>query len=435
VKLFCLLALLSFPVWAQLKIEQKIEKDLPAMEDPQIRRNLLFAGALKSLGHFSSELGMNVDEFQKKLSEKFINHFDAFKLAKLEEKFGKNHQTSLTPEEKQKFLASLEVYRDQELINFTHVENLIQSYTFKTLKQDEKTPGRWMADIELTMDKVKLDRFIKRITSDVKKPYSKIWLIPSFNLQNASWTDLGLERESLFTNPIAQSWEKWIGENLSPEVEDVGLCLRECLAFYQTWENRDSSASLGSAQSEYAHGVFLRLSVDLRRVSYKESSQESLFEFSGRSVLTDIPSKRQIKAVELSTEKKQWRGIDLKATSSALANAIYRSGLSPLGTAMKGLEQEKRLDRVDRLVIKGYKSMSDVLALVKLLEGKGAQLGLKTKIDGFNQNQAELLCFYQGEEKSFTDVLSSLHELKSAHSYKLVSEHTGVHHVLRLVND
>ena len=430
-----LLVLLSLPAWAQLKIEQKIEKDLPSMEEPQVRRNLLFAAALKSLGQFSTELGMNVDEFQKKLSEKFIKHFDGFKLAKLEENFGKNHQTILTAEEREKFLASLEVYRDQELINFTHVENLIQSYTFKTLKQDEKSAGRWVAELDLTLDRVKLDRFIKRITSDVKRPYSKIWILTSFNLQNATWSGLGLERESLFVNPIAESWEKWASENLPQEVEDVGLCSRDCLAFYKSWEGRESSAALGSAQSEYAQGTFLRLSIDVKRTSYTEPSQESVFEFAGRSVLTDIPSKRQIKAAELPVERKQWRGIDLKSTSTALANAIYRAGLQPLGVTLKALEQEKRLDRVERLVIKGQKSMADVLALVKLLEGRGSSLGLKTKIDVFSQTQAELLCFYQGEEKSFTDVLSSLHELKSAHSYKLVSEHTGVHHVLRLVND
>ena len=68
-----------------------------------------------------------------------------------------------------------------------------------------------------------------------------------------------------------------------------------------------------------------------------------------------------------------------------------------------------------------------------MLRKEGSKLNFEVQIDLFDQKETQLLCFYQGEEKSFTDLLSQVKELKSSQSYRLVNEFTGIHHVLKLV--
>jgi hypothetical protein len=112
---------------------------------------------------------------------------------------------------------------------------------------------------------------------------------------------------------------------------------------------------------------------------------------------------------------------------------MYASPLAAFNKAVKKLQESSRLNRLSRLVISGHKHLGDVSDLMKLLKKEGQNLGLELQWDLFTQKEAQLLCFYQGEEKSFTDLLSRIKELKSSHSYNVVNEFTGVRHVLKLI--
>jgi hypothetical protein len=90
---------------------------------------------------------------------------------------------------------------------------------------------------------------------------------------------------------------------------------------------------------------------------------------------------------------------------------------------------------VRRLVIKGHQRLGDVIQLTEMLKKMGERIHLELRLDFFGLEEAHLLCFYQGEEKSFTDVLSQLKELKSSHRYKLLNDSTGVHHLIRFVTE
>lgn len=60
---------------------------------------------------------------------------------------------------------------------------------------------------------------------------------------------------------------------------------------------------------------------------------------------------------------------------------------------------------------------------------------MEVHLESFQQDQAKLLCFYQGEAKVFSDLLSQLKELKSSNSYVLVSELTGPFPVVKLLTE
>lgn len=53
-------------------------------------------------------------------------------------------------------------------------------------------------------------------------------------------------------------------------------------------------------------------------------------------------------------------------------------------------------------------------------------MGIKASLESFQKDEARLLCFFQGEAKVFSDLLSQLKELKSSHSFVLSSDLTGL---------
>lgn len=99
------------------------------------------------------------------------------------------------------------------------------------------------------------------------------------------------------------------------------------------------------------------------------------------------------------------------------------------------MEQKSGFNRVSKLVLKGYKHLGDVLQLNELLKTRGTSLGLEIVLQTFSKDESNLLCFYQGEEKSFTHILSGIKEVKLTHGYTLVNEFTGIHHVIKFVTE
>ncbi len=395
---------------------------------PSQKRTDLFQAGTLAVEHFSQELGYSYADFKKRLDEKFAVHFQEFQKRKLQEKFG-NGVASLDEETKKKFLTDLDATKEEEFQKYSRILDAIQSYQVTTITKEDGPKSV----IDVTLDRQKLNRLLKRIISDERKPYSTLWIITELTPSQFDWKDLGLEREDNMANPLSQSWLKWVSENLPESVEEVAICQNACRNFYEEWEQK-SADQLTVVDNEYKHGIWLKVSLNVRRTQFNPSLNESFFEWDGKAVVLDVDTKRSLVGFNLPPEKKDWRDLDQKALNSALVSRLYRSPLPYFKDLESGLKKGQ-LNRVTRLIIRGHKNISDVMALIDLMKARGSSLGLDVKLDKIRPHEAEVLCYYQGEENSFGDLLSKLKELKSSTSYQLVNEFTGVQHVLKLVSE
>lgn len=432
--------LIVFVMWgslahAQLSSVQKSSKEFEAQNASQAKTVMLYESTLKAMQQFAPELGVQFADFQAQLNKKFESYFEDLKEQKLVAAYGKNYKTTLDKESQEKFLAGLNEKRDDEFRKFSRVGELVQSYSFKTIEQSNQNPKIWNAEVQLTLDKVKLDRLFRRIISEEKKQFDKIFILGELDISRFEWKDLGLEKESSFTGVLNDTWDRWFNENLSPNVGEVQICGIECRDFIRDWEQTPIEKVEGKLDPYYKDSVLVHVSMDVKRTSFHESLKESSFEWEGRVVLLDINTKRVLASYVLPLEKRDLRNMDLKAQNSALASSLYRTPLSAFLQLKKKLTDAQKLNRVSRLVIQGHRHLGDVVALMELLKTRGSLLGLDLKLDYFKSNEAELLCFYQGEEKSFSDLLSRVKELKSSQSYVLVNEFTGINHVIKLVTE
>jgi hypothetical protein len=428
VKFILFLILLSASIsWAQIETEKSVTSAVTTEKADEAKPFLLHNAVLEAIKQVSTELNIDYKLLNEKLTEKFKAYFEAYKGRKFSEKFGKN--TELTDEQKKTFLDGLESHKEVEFVQFAKLSTLADTFAFKSIA---KEPEGWKATVVMNLNRAKVERLYHRLTSNETKVYSKLTILPEINLIGINWAELGIDKSSTFTNVLMESWNKWLTSNQPSNVDEIINCSGDCLIEYARWQQVPQEERM--QVSEFSlNSLWLRISFNLRKLQYIQDINEWEFEWDGSVVLIDANTKKIISSYTMSPETKSWRGLDQKALNSAIASSLYRSPIDPLTRVVKKVQETPRLSRLSRLSIQGHKHLGDVLILMDLLRKEGSKINFEVQLDVFNQKEAQLLCFYQGEEKSFTDLLSQVKELKSSHSYRLVNEFTGIHQVLKLV--
>lgn len=428
--LICFLSL-YWPAVFALTVEQDTSIELNTSRINEVKPYLLHEAILQTITQQAPDLGLDIGQMKARLDEKFIGYFEAYKNRKLRESFGKNYAKDMTDEQKAKFVQALEKDRPGLFIKSSRLEQVVDSYAFKELKRQEKS-NFWNAKIVLNLNPVKLKKLNERLHSPVSLQYSKLLLIPEVNLLGMTWGELELERSSSFTDPLMASWLKWFESNAPNNVEEIEICHGECLNLFDRWQELPQEEGM-TVPEELLNGVWLKVSFNLSKVNFTKGLNEWELAWDGSLILLDANTKKILASYHLPLVSKSWRGLEQKELNSKLASAMYASPLAAFNKSIKKLQESSRLSRLTRLVITGHHHLGDVNDLMELLKKEGQSLGLELQWDLFTQKEAHLLCFYQGEEKSFTDLLSRIKELKSTHSYNVVNEFTGVRHVLKLI--
>lgn len=261
-------------------------------------------------------------------------------------------------------------------------------------------------------------------------PYSRIFILGEVNPLGFDWKDLGLERETQFTSPLMKSWEKWLKEHLPKNVGDVKICEAECLTYHSQWEEKSPEENIAALDPQFENTLWLKVSLTLRR-SVLNNIQS--YQWEGRVLLLDGNTKRSLVNVDLPKEMKEWMNLPQAEINTALVTRVYKTPLGAFPGMIQKTETTLPLNRVVRLVITGQRHMGDVTKLVELLQTRGSSLGLQVEMSEFGPKEALMKGYFRGEEKSFTDLLSQVKELKSSYNYSLVNEITDTGHVIRMV--
>lgn len=262
--------------------------------------------------------------------------------------------------------------------------------------------------------------------------YSGLYLTSEVNLLGFEWKDIGLERETQFTSPLLKSWEKWLKEHLPKNLADAKICDAACLIYHSQWEEKLPEEISAIQDPAYQNSLWLKISLYLRRTVLNNIQS---YQWEGRVHLLDGNTKRNIANVTLPKEMKEWLNTVQKDVNSGLVTRVYKTPLGAFPGLVQKIETSMPLNRAIRLVITGHKHMGDVTKLVELLQTRGSSLGLQAELGQFASKEAVMKVYYRGEEKSFTDLLSQVKELKSSYNYSLVNEVTPSGHVIKMVKE
>lgn len=262
--------------------------------------------------------------------------------------------------------------------------------------------------------------------------FSAVYLLSEVNLLSFEWKDIGLEKESQFTAPLLKSWEKWLKEHPPKNVGEAKVCDPACLSFRSQWEEKLPEEIVLTSDTGYKNFLWLKISLYIRR-SVRNNIQS--YQWDGRVHLHDGNTKRSIANMTLPKEVKEWLNTSQTEVNSGLVTRVYKTPLGAFPGLVQKMESSMPLNRVIKLVISGHRNLEDVTKLGELLQSRGTSLGLQFEMSQFASKEAQMKVYFRGEEKSFTDLLSQVKELKSSYNYSLVNEVTPLGYLIKMVKE
>lgn len=410
------LSLLSNFALAQFDSREDVSMNFTSfgeMRGEEVKRALLHQAASQAMEKFAVELGFDFNGYQNKLVENFQEYY--------EQKLEVNKDENLSAQEAYK-------RRQLDFYQYSKHSDLLKSYSFISSAKNSQVANQWQAVIQLSLDSVKLQRLMRRTLQADSKKFSKLWLIVETNIHSFKWSDIGLERESSFSQALGVAWKNWWGENLPANFDEVELCHEDCLNYLRSWQVTSRSKAFNP---DYSDGVWLNISYDI----YQEgngSAQFPSFKWESRVVFTDINTKKALGSLSNKGKSRGLRGGDLHRLNSTLASQIFASTSGKFTQMKNFIEQVVKLNQVGHLSIEGHQHLGDVIAVKELIKTRGSSLGLEIELDHFSQDKANLLYFYQGEAKAFRDLLNRINELKSSKVYELKTQFENSGPVMKL---
>jgi hypothetical protein len=427
--LLALLLLLPL-AWGQTEVERTVSAPVAAETAEAAKPHLLHQAVADLLREKAADLGVDPSTIEAKLAEGFGPYFAAYKDRLLAERFGREALPSLPQAQRSSFLANLEAQRPEVFVRFARFADLLDAHAFKLV--DRAPDATWKATLSLTLNPEKVTRYHRRLQAPLDQRFERLFLVTEVNAIGFSWDSLGVKDESRFRTPLAEAWRKWLQANGPENVGGVEECGDDCGQDFARWLQR-AAGDRTVVSEAVLNGLWLRITFNLRRRAHQADVNEWQFEWSGSAVLQDADTKSLLASITLPPETRIWRGLDQKALNSAVASAMYRSALEPLTRIVRRITEAHRPDRVVRLLVQGHRQLGDLLSLIDSLKKEGKELDLELRLDTFGQREARLAGSYRGAEKSFTDLLSRLKAIKSSHNYRLESDLTGPHPVIKLV--
>ncbi len=431
-RFFLLLLCLSMvsTAWAQVVVERNVVVSTLAESEVEAKPFLLHEAVAGLIREKGVELGIDPTVLDSRLTQRFEAFFSAYKERRLAERFGREKVPTLSEDQRKAFLNELEGERLLELVRYARLDKLVDTHTFKSIERGPDSS--WKASLNLTLNLVSVKNFGRRLMTPVDQQFERLFLVTEVEALGFSWEALGVKDESSFQSSLADSWEKWLTANAPENLGRVEICDQACADVFARWLQRPVDERWVVSET-ILNGLWLRVTFKLRQLVHRPGINEWEFEWSGSAVLQDADTKTVLASLTLERETKTWRGLEQKAMNSALASAMYRSALEPLTRVVRRIREAHRPGRVTRLFVQGHRQLGDLLSLIELLKKEGKEIELDIKLDTFDQREARLNCSYRGEEKSFTDLLSRLKALRSSYSYRLVSDLTGAHPLVKFV--
>jgi len=245
-----------------------------------------------------------------------------------------------------------------------------------------------------------------------QEPPNKIFFYLNITPMNEPWSIEDLGDKGIFLRSLEKAWKKWINEQK---------------IFGDNFEIIFEEENVAQESIDYQ----LKLELNLWK---KILEEDLLYQWEGRVVLIDRKSNDEVFLSKVALTKKKKSEIETDALKSTIASLIYKSA-QPSFFQFKSEFKQKKLvhENLVRLKVKGFKKLSDALELVQLIEKKALSLKLRSKLDSFALDEAYFIIYFNGEEKYFKDVLSSLTALKSFLGYNLVNQSKDADYALGLI--
>lgn len=302
-------------------------------------------------------------------------------------------------------------------------------HSINKMSRSPQVPNSRYIRIKAKVNRKELHKIYLSFTSEqTDKHYSSLYVSGDFNLVDTSWSEIGIEVESDFTDVLKNNWKDKIAASLQGKVDRVvfvdsaeaneikkfsGLNLE---AVKQVQEENEVASADGEVavnedtplSNDYASSLWLKLNFKIKKIRENEDAKRRSFEISGDLFLQDLSSQKIVYFTDFDEMEKDYSYEDPKNLSNGLANAVYQIPMSSFKSFERSIDGAKtHLKRVT-LEVSEYENMADLVSLTKFLSNKGVTKQFSPMIKSFSPNNAKIELEYSGDDQDMVTMLKSL---------------------------
>lgn len=367
-------------------------------------------------------LGLDSSQFWKSYDEKFEGYFEPIK-EQLQKKYGMNEKP--TVEKRKKFNKSHRLKRLSLKSKYGRLDRAVTSYSIKKMTRSAQIPNSRYINVNAKVDRKLLKKiYFQMISDSVDREIKTVYVSASFDLNDLSWSDVGVELESDFTNVIKNHWKKWLSENLKTRFGEVSLTepseekeLGEFLkAPKEATADLLTEVPLGDAEpqpiNEYKDGLWLKMNVELSKVKEDFLMKERAYRLTGDFILVDLNTGEIVHSFDLPISENKYSFEVGSPLSTNVATWVYRTVSSDFGSFDAKIAAIPSQTKSVELTVLGAKTYLDFEKVGEALAIKGASQRFSTRILSFEGDKGKIKLNYSGDKENLLKTLSSLGDIK-----------------------
>lgn len=362
-------------------------------------------------------LGLDASQFWKSYDEKFETYFSPIK-EQLQKKYGINDKPTL--DAKKKFNKSHRAKRLQLKGKYGRLDRAVTSYSIKKMTRSPQIPNSRYINVSAKVDRKLLKKIYFQMISDRDaKEIKTIFVSTDFDIHDLNWSEVGVELEKDFTTVIRNHWTKWLSGNLKTRFGQVQLTdpsidkelegyLKAPKEASVTMTTEEATEPL--AINEYNDGLWLKVNINLSKVSEDVLMMNRVYRLSGDFILIDLNTGEIVHSFDLPITTNKYSFEKTAQLSTNIATWVYRTASSEFTRFDEKIAaipvQKKSVD----LIISGADSFLDFEKVSDMLAIRGASQRFSAKLITYEGKKGKLRLKYTGNKESLLATLASLSE-------------------------
>lgn len=409
-----------------------------------IKSQLLHSAFSDVLSKELKYLGLDSALFWKNYDEKFNNYFGPIK-EQLQKKYLTGENPSL--KERKEFNKLHRLKRLGLRAKFGKLDRTVTSYSIKKMSRSPQVPNSRYINVSAQVDRKLLKKvYFQMVSKATSNVINNIYLSAHFEINDLSWSELGVELEQNFTSVIKEHWKKWLKNNLKTHFNDVIMVNadkeRELIEFSKAPREATVEPLLEAPPAtdevplnEFKNGLWLKVNIDLNKVKEELLMKERTYKLTGDFLLTNLNTGEVVDSFDLPTLESKYSFEPNFPLSTSLATWVYRTASSEFNKFDNKIANISVSTKSVNLIIRGTRSYLDFIKIGEMLSIKGASQRFSTKLLSFQGDSGILRLNFSGNKENLLITLAGLGETKLDESRVLSKGEEGNPFSFRIINE
>lgn len=417
-------ALTSFSLFAEAKSIDGEGRFYAKNEDSLsfIKSQLLYSAFSDVITKELKYLGLDASQFWKSYDEKFESYFEPIK-EQMQKKYGMDQNP---PNKKRMdYNKAHRVKRLKLKSRYGRLDRAVSSYSIKKMTRSPQIPNSRYINLNAKVDRGLLKKiYFKMISDSDAREIKTIYVSADFDINDLTWSDLGVELESEFTSVIKDHWKKWLSENLKTKFSTVVLTdvakEKELNGFLKAPREATTDLMAEAIENpeepqpinEYKDGLWLKVKISLDKVKEDFLMKERAYRLTGDFILLNMNNGDIVHSFDIPTSKNKYSFEKGQPLSTNIATWVYRTASSEFSRFDERIAAIPSQNKSVDLIISGVDTFLDFEKVGEILAIKGASQRFSTKLINYEGKKGKLRLHYSGEKEDLVKTLELLPETK-----------------------